>query len=308
MAGESQADVYASFGASSAVLTGSNPQEHEANMLALNVDTRDGDDSIEVDLYGSGDKYAAEGDDNGFMQVRIGDGSEVTEGSPETTEGDLFDEDGNPIVETTEEFVPLGDTPQSLSEVTEQISEHETGFQEMVADATARGLTPEALAAIEEQYAGDGLTDESYEALKAVGYSKAFVDSYIRGQEALVSQYVQQAKAYAGGEERFDALHAHLKATNSEAAASLEAAFNNRDLATVKAIVNLAGQSFIKKFGKPAERTVTKRAVPAKPEPKGAVEGFKTRDEMVKAMSDSRYRSDAVYRREVELKTYNAKF
>jgi len=306
MAGESNAEVYASLGANAAVMTGSNQEEHEANMLALNVETRDGDDSIDVsdgeaDLYAIGDKYAVEGEDNGHIQVRIGEeATEEVEGQdPEGSEGD---------VEGAEEFVPLGDAPADLTTVTSQISEHEVGFQEMVTDAVARGLTQEALSVIEAEYAGEGLTAESYAKLQEVGYSKAFVDSYIRGQEALVSQYVQQAKAYAGGEERFNSLHAHLKSTNPEAAESLETAFNNRDLATVKAIVNLAGQSFTKKFGKPSERTVTKQAVPAKAAPKAAVEGYNTRSEMVKDMSDPRYRSDSKFRAEVEAKTWAAKF
>lgn len=302
--GESNAEVYASLGANSAVMSGSSQTEHEANMVALDVETRDGDDSItveqEVDLYDIGDKYASEEDkDNGHIQVRIGE--ESTEDTVESTEG---------VQESTgdEEFVPLGDAPADLTTVTTQLSEHETGFQEMVTDAVTRGLTPEALASIESEYAGEGLSEESYAKLQEVGYSKAFVDSYIRGQEALVSQYVQQAKAYAGGEERFDSLHAHLKSTNPEAAQSLETAFANRDLATVKAIVNLAGQSFTKKFGKPSERTVTKQAVPAKVTPKASVEGYTTRAEMVKAMSDPRYRSDSKYRSEVEAKTWAAKF
>lgn len=310
MAGESNADVYASFGVNSAVMSGSTPQEHEENMLALNVETRDGDDQIETveqdDPYGNPDKFADPDDESGRMQIRIGtESQEVEADQPEVTEGEQGDAEEN---SEDAPFEPLGDAPADLAEVTAQITEHEEGFQEMIADAISRGLTQESLDAIQAEYAADGLSDDSYAKLKEVGYSKSFIDSYLRGQEAMVSQYVQQAKAYAGGEARFDALHAHLKSTNPEAAQSLETAFANRDLATVKAIVNLAGSSFSKKFGKPAERSVTARAVPAKPAPKASVEGFSTRDEMIKAMSDSRYRHDAAYRREVEQKTINAKF
>lgn len=307
---ESNADVYASFGVNSAVMSGPTPEEHEANMLALDVDTRDGDDAIEVeseeafDPYANTDKFAdPDAPDDGRMQIRIGTEADA-EGEPEVN-ADAQAEDA-PEVEG--DFEPLGDAPQDLTEVTKQITEHEQGFQEMIADAMTRGLTQESLDAIEAEYAEDGLSEESYAKLKEVGYSKTFIDSYLRGQEALVSQYVNQAKAYAGGPERFDALHAHLKSSNPEAAQSLETAFANRDLATVKAIVNLAGTSFTKKFGKPAERSLTARAVPAKPAPKAGAEGFATRDEMIKAMSDSRYRHDAAYRREVEQKTMNARF
>lgn len=43
---ESNADVYASFGVNSAVMSGGSVEEHEQNMLALDVAARDGDDAI----------------------------------------------------------------------------------------------------------------------------------------------------------------------------------------------------------------------------------------------------------------------
>ena len=45
---ESNADVYASFGVNSAVMSGGSVEEHEQNMLALDVAARDGDDAIEL--------------------------------------------------------------------------------------------------------------------------------------------------------------------------------------------------------------------------------------------------------------------
>lgn len=306
MAGESNADVYASFGVNSAVMTGSSQEEHESNMLALDVAARDGDDAIsvsdqEVDLYGNPDKFADPEDDS-RMQVRIGEeASEEADGDPEEAGEDAGDNG------ESEEFTPLGDAPQDLTDVSTKIAQHEQGFNEMVSDALSRGLPQEVIDQINAEYEGDGISEASYSELAKIGYSKSFVDSYISGQEALVNQYVAQVKAYAGGEERFAALHAHLKSTNPEAAQSFETALANRDLGTVKAIVNLAGQSFTKKFGKPAERSVTKRATQAAPAPKKA-EGFATRDEMIKAMSDPRYRHDSVYRREVEQKVIDSKF
>lgn len=81
----------------------------------------------------------------------------------------------------------------------------------------------------------------------------------------------------------------------------------NRDLATIKAIINLAGESYTKKFGKPANRSVTKRATPVKPVARQK-EGFTNQAEMIKAMSDPRYRSDAAYRQMVEQKVIDSSF
>lgn len=310
MAGESNADVYASFGVSSAVMTGSSITEHEQNMLSLDVAARDGDDAIlldsgedtptEVDLYGNPDKFADPNETDGFVQVRIGEDGNTAE----FDQGEEFQEE---VTEEVPEFTPLGETPEELASTSEQLSQHAEGFQEMVDQAFERGVSQESIERIQAEYEGDGISEKSYAELAAAGYSRAFIDSYIAGQESLVDQYVNQVIAYAGGQERFTALHAHLEANNPDAAATFETALENRDIGTLRAIINLAGQSYTAKFGRPAARSVTKRATPAKPVARKA-EGFASRDEMIKAMSDSRYRTDAAYRRSVEQKVIDSTF
>ena len=294
---ESNADVYASFGVNNAVMTGSTPTEHEQNMLSLDVAARDGDDAIVLseepsshsdDPYAAGaDPFADGEDDEGRIQVRI---------SEDGNEAEFDTGSDNAEVETegeADELEPLG--------------QHEEGFQAMVEQAVERGLSADSVTRIYEEYEADGISEKSYAELEAAGYSRAFVDSYISGQEALVDQYVNQVVAFAGGKERFSAIHTHLEATNPAAAESLETAMMNRDLATVKAIINLAGESYTKKFGKPANRSVTKRATPVKPVARQK-EGFTNQAEMIKAMSDPRYRSDAAYRQMVEQKVIDSSF
>lgn len=302
---ESNADVYASFGVNSAVMSGGSVEEHEQNMLALDVAARDGDDAIELasdeeeterDLYDNSDPFGQE-DDEGRIQVRIGDGSEPTDVDT-----------GEEGFEGAEEFTPLGDTPEELVAASEQLGEHEEGFQEMINIAAERGMSVDTIEAIQREYEeNEELSDESYAKLAEIGYTKAFIDSYIRGQEALVEQYVNNVIEYAGGRERFDALYNHLETHNPEAAQSLDNALTNRDLATVKAIINLAGESRAKAFGRKPTRSVTSRAIPAKPQATKR-EGFADRSEMIKAMSDPRYRTDANYRRQVEQKVIDSNF
>lgn len=309
MSGESNADVYASFGVNSAVMSGSTQSEHEQAMLALDVAARDGDDAIELaqeeehverDLYDNTDPFGVE-DDEDRIQVRIGEEADVEEDSDIASE-EVTDDSSD------EDFQPLGDTPAELLTASEQLGEHEEGFQEMINIAAERGMSVEAIERIQQEYESEeGISAKSYAELAEIGYTKAFVDSYIRGQEALVEQYVASVIEYAGGRDKFDALHTHLETHNPEAAQSLEAALENRDLATIKAIINLAGESRAKTFGRKPARSVTTRAVPAKPQaPK--VEGFASRGEMIKAMSDPRYRTDSAYRRSVEQKVYHSNF
>uniref|UniRef100_A0AAT9S9B8 Capsid assembly scaffolding protein n=1 Tax=Yersinia phage vB_YenP_WX2 TaxID=2973500 RepID=A0AAT9S9B8_9CAUD len=305
---EYNADVYASFGVNSAVMSGGSVEEHEQNMLALDVAARDGDDAIELasdeeeterDLYDNSDPFGQE-DDEGRIQVRIGDGSEPTDVDT--------GEEGFEGTEGSEEFTPLGETPEELVAASEQLGEHEEGFQEMINIAAERGMSAETIEAIQREYEeNEELSDASYAKLAEIGYTKAFIDSYIRGQEALVEQYVNSVIEYAGGRERFDALYNHLETHNPEAAQSLDNALTNRDLATVKAIINLAGESRAKAFGRKPTRSVTSRAIPAKPQATKR-EGFADRSEMIKAMSDPRYRTDANYRRQVEQKVIDSNF
>lgn len=307
MAGETNADVYASFGVNSAVMTGDSVSAHEQNMLALDVAARDGDDAIELgepterDLYDNSDPFGQE-DDEGRIQVRIGeDGQAVEEVSQEVETGG--EQDGEPT-----EFTPLGDTPEALKAAQAQLAEHDAGFQEMISMAMERGMAAETIERIQAEYDSEaGISEKSYQELAEIGYTKGFIDSYIRGQEALVEQYVAGIVEYAGGREQFDALYQHLESTNPEASKTLETALENLDVATVKAIINLAGESRAKTFGRKPTRSVTQRAVPAKPQAPKKV-GFESRAEMVKAMSDVRYRTDAKYRAEVEQKVWNSNF
>lgn len=302
MAGESNADVYASFGVNSAVVGGSTPTDHEQAMLELDVAARDGDDSIELahndDPYGSNDPFGEENEDR--TEIRIS-----TDSEPEESVEDIDYSEGDE--EGSEEFAPVGDIPEELNEASSQLEEHEAGFEEMVNQAAERGLSEETIIRIQQEYGEDGLSEQSYEELAKAGYSKSFVDSYIRGQEALVDQYVQSVMEYAGGEAQFQAIYSHLEVSNPDAAESLVNALENRDLSTVKAIVNLAGASRAKTFGKPAARSIAKRAVPAAPV-RTKQSGFESQAEMIAAMSDPRYRHDSKFRAEVERKMMYSQF
>lgn len=253
--------------------------------------------------------------EEGRMQVRISaDGSdeESTEGEEGSEEEQQGDEEGQPEEVTDdgepEEFKQIGETPADINEASQQLEEHEAGFNDMVATAIERGLSQDAVTRIQQEYQNeDSLSDESYRELAEAGYSKAFVDAYIRGQEALVNQYVEKVMDFVGGRERFQQVYGHMKTNNPEGAEALIKAFESRDVATMKTILNLAGQSRDKTFGKKAERSIAKRATPAKPVARKA-EGFESQAEMIKAMSDPRYRTDSKYRREVEQKVIDSKF
>lgn len=283
-------DIYAEFGVNNAVISSDNIEEHEQAMLAKPIEVRDGDDRIE----------AVESDESTVDETE-GEAQEV-----ELSESDESDESDETEGEAAP-FQPVGEPSEELVQSSERIAEHEGAFTDMVDTAIERGLSAESVARIQQEYAEDGLTEKSYQELAAAGYSKNFVDSYLRGQEALVEQYVAGVIAFAGGQQNFDALYTHLQTNSPDSAEALVAAMENRDLKTVKAIINLAAGSRSKTFGKPAARSVTKRGIPA-----AAVavksEGFTSSAQMIKAMSDPRYATDAEYRRSVEQKVAASSF
>lgn len=283
------ADVYASFGVNSSVISSSDPVEHEQNMLELNVATRDGDDSIDL----------VDPDD-------LAEGEEAEHEEPE--EGEQGDAEAELEEVSEAEFKPLGEPDEELTQASQQLDEYATGFDEMRKQAVAAGL-PEAVAErIEQEYEDNGkLSDDSYEQLAKAGYSKGFVNSYLQGQEAVAEAYVNKIVGYAGGKEQFDRVVAHLKANSPHSMDALYDAMERQDLNTVRTVINLGMASQTKKFGKQPERTLNRRgAAPAGRTAPVQVEGFASQNEMVKAMSDKRYGRDKAYTAEVETKVINS--
>lgn len=286
-------DIYAEFGVTGAVLSEPS-QGYNDQMVATPVAVRDGDDAIEFEQEEASPNETPE---------ETQEGEEQSEEQSDETSDDAGDDASDEAA-----FEAVGDVPQELTQVSERIAESESAFNDMVADAANRGLSEEAFTTISAEYEAEGeLSPNSYEALAKVGYSKAFIDSFIAGQEAIGAQYMASITAYAGGEAKFQAIFAHLQASSPESADALENAIATRDLAAVKGIINLAAGSHQKTFGKPAARTLTTRATPAKPAPVKA-DGFESKADMVKAMKDPKYGRDAAYTRSVELKVLNAKF
>ena len=280
--------VYAEFGVSPNAITGSveDLNEHQQSMLEKDVAVRDGDDAIT------------------FKQLEAEEAAteEETEVDPEVDpEADHEEEDAEG---SDPEFVELGDTPKELTESVSALEDNEAAFDDMVASAVEAGkVTAEDVSGIKAEYAAKGeLSEASYAKLAEAGYSKRFVDSFIRGQEAMAEQYAAGVVRYAGGAEQFNRILSHLETSDKSTREALEAAIVRKDLATTKAIINLAGRSLGKARGVAPARTITTQGKPAVAASKSQTEGFSSKADMVKAMSDPRYLRDAKYTMDVRAK------
>ncbi|MBH9196989.1 hypothetical protein I5K50_11570 [Pseudomonas aeruginosa] len=286
-------DIYAEFGVNNAVMTSADQAEHEQNMLSLNVDARDGDDAINL-------IEPEDTTEDGGEQPQ--DADEPTDGG----EGESTEESGG---EPEEGFELLPEAPDDLKEASAAISAYADGFTALRDQAIKNGLTEEIAARIEAEYEEGGISEASYKALEKAGYSRQFVDSYIRGQESIADQFVAKVVEYAGGKDRFDKIIKHMQTTSPESTESLFEAIERQDLKAIRTIINLGVQSHTKKFGKAPARSVTK-AAPAAPAKRSApaAEGYASRQEMIRDMSKSEYRLDPAFRAKVEARVAASTF
>ena len=286
--------IYAEFGVSSNAITGSveDLNEHQQAMLQKDVAVRDGDDAI---TFKQLDEMENNNGTNGNLSPAPEEDQEVDqpeEGTVEPTEGD------------DPEFVELGDTPTELTESVQALTDNEAAFEDMVASAVESGkVTADDISAIKAEYAKDGkLSDASYAKLQEAGYTKRFVESFIRGQEAMAEQYAAGIVRFAGGSEQFNRVLSHLQTNDPSTKEALESAIMRKDVATAKAILNLAGKTMGKAVGVKPVRTITTQGKPAAAAPAVKTEGFESKADMVKAMSDPRYLRDTKYTMEVRAK------
>lgn len=292
---------YAAFGVNSAILSSSDPVEHEQNMLSLDVRARDGDTSIELNT-------SPEPEDD---QEVVPDGEESEDEEVNETAPADDGEEGASEEEATEEgFEPLGEPDAELKEASEAIDQYADGFAQMRSQAITNGLTDEMANQMEAEYESDGkLSAGSYEALAKVGYSKGFIDSYIRGQEAVAEAFVSKIVDYAGGTNKFQSIVAHMKTTSPESVESLYEAIERQDLKTIRSIINLGTQGVSKKLGKTPQRVVTNKAPSTSQARKGPQsEGYTSTAEMIKDMGSEKYRLDPKFRASVEARVGASKF
>lgn len=286
-------DIYAEFGVTNATMSTSQ-EEHEQNMLALDVDTRDGDDQISLGEPEEGPEEEQEEESEEEESEE-----EQEEESEEESEEDGSEEEG-------EEFKALGEPDAELKAATAQINEYAEGFESLKNQAIERGLDAAIAADIVAHVdAGEALTEAQLVALEAAGYTRQFVNSYIKGQEAITQSYADSIIKYAGGKEQFDAIMTHLKATDPSAEDALYGAIERQDLALIRTMINLGMAGRTKKFGTAPARNLARKAPASAPKAaRTKVEGFASKSDMTKAMSDPRYGRDTAYTQSVEQKVW----
>lgn len=298
-------------------LTNAVISDADAEMIQKPVTVRDGDDLLEVNLP-EDDKSDVQEDagseDGEKVEVKIStDGDDEAEADGDSDEGD--DDEGEGHSDEEELTLPEYQSadPKDLTEAAALMAEAEAGQADLAAKALEAGLSQESLDKAKAEYEKDGkFSEESYAELAKAGFSKSFIDSYMAGQAAVAERFVKSIFGHVGGEENFVKITAHIAENKPEMAQAFDAAVGRNDVATIRALLDAAVAEVRQSpASKAPKRNLANAAKPAKPAGSKAadkVEGFASRAEMVKAMSDPRYGKDAAFRREVELKVFHSQF
>ena len=163
-------------------------------------------------------------------------------------------------------------------------------------EETVEAIPQESLMQFSEEFFSTGeLKDESYESLETLGYPRDLVDAFILGQKALVSNEQDRIYAEVGGPEAY----AHMSewASNNmtdEAKVAYNSAVQSGDMEQATLAVRGLRDSYIRSEG--AQPNLLQGRSSAMP----ASSGFRSTAELVKAMSDPRYKIDEAYRTDVE--------
>lgn len=167
------------------------------------------------------------------------------------------------------------------------------------AELASKGLNFDELA---ESFEKNGkVTEEDYARLEKAGISRARVDVYIAGVEALRRQNVEAAATLVGGMDTFNAIKswASQTLTEAEATAYNEAVVKGGE-AQKLALLGLKARY-------EAENGREARLVSGNSQA-NVQDGFKSYKEMSQAMADKRYGRDPVYTKSVEDRAKRSQF
>lgn len=158
--------------------------------------------------------------------------------------------------------------------------------------------------ALETEYTKDGkLSEATYTKLAEAGFPKTVVDAYIAGVEATASKFVNSVVGYAGGEKAFQQMTQFITGLGETEAKAFNSLIDNGNLAVIKTAIEGYKARMVAKFGTNNPTILGSEEVPNQ-----VPQGYPSKGEMVKAMSDKRYGRDPAYTKEVEAKVAKSKF
>lgn len=178
------------------------------------------------------------------------------------------------------------------------VDEQNKAAEDMKADLTKKGIDFDALS---DEYDKNGsLSEDSLKKLEEAGYPKSVVSAYIAGLEATAEKFVNDVVSHVGGADKYRQI-AQFIATSGQADA-YNAMLEKGNLSEIK----LALDGFRARMQ--ARTGSTGRSILGGGGSGKVNNGYGSKQEMVKAMSDKRYGRDKGYTMEVQRKVMNSSF
>ncbi|HDG1674902.1 TPA: hypothetical protein PFE07_004391, partial [Kluyvera cryocrescens] len=210
-----------------AIISSGELTEHELAMLDLNASIRIGDDSIEVNDVAE------------------------TEATDEPEEDEEEQEETNYSRSAAEE---------EINAASAEHQEGREGLQSMIEVAVKNGLPQESIDSILNEYTEEEtLSEKTLDLLEQHGFNRKFVNTFIKGQQAVVNQLAQSLVNYVGGVEQWDGIISHLELHDKTTLDSLQDALDSNNIRTVKTILTLTQktikQDAVNKYGSKPERS-----------------------------------------------------
>ena len=178
------------------------------------------------------------------------------------------------------------------------VDEQNKAAEDVKADLANKGVDFDKLS---EEYDKNGsLSEDSMKKLEEVGYPKSVVSAYIAGLEATAEKFVNDVVSHVGGADKYRQI-AQFIATSGQAEA-YNSMLEKGNLSEIK----LALDGFRARMQ--ARTGSTGRSILGGGGSGKVNNGYGTKQEMVKAMSDKRYGRDKGYTMEVQRKVMNSSF
>jgi hypothetical protein len=228
--------------------------------------------------------------------------------TPEQQEQYNIDAEGNslgeePAAEPTENLI-LGKfkSVEDLAKSYQELEASQSGKKVeslKASDAENAGATPltQSLETAGDYFAENGeLSDDHYESLDKLGLKKEYVDSYVRGMQAQQEQLRAQLMGVAGGEESYGQMLEWMNENlNADEVEAYDRVMGSGDVEQITMLIQGMSARHKSSGGDGPATQLQGQSV-------SGIAGFRSKGEIMEAMSDPRYESDSAYREDVTRK------
>ena len=192
---------------------------------------------------------------------------------------------------------PKFKTPEDMAKAYHEL-EKKQGTREQSKPTPTPNTAPtvDLSTALTEANAGE-ISEATYTALAAKGFTKDIVDRYVLGEQALGNQIRSDFSKIAGGEANVKPVLEWAKTALTPA--EMKAYDNALDTGNA-AVAKILFEGIVGRYV--AANGQTPNLITTETVPVNGADVFESREQVVAAMSDKRYKNDPAYRRKVEAK------